>query len=675
MGTTYQNTLYLSSYNSPHTNVYGDTIGPIAAGADGVKANYNPFSSSNVMLTNQGYIRAAAGTATGSGGVGVDLLAPATIVNQPGYGYDGYYNGGRIYGGHGASGAGGAGISMANGGSIANYKGAVIQGGSSASAGGGTGVDLSSGLRYGFETIAGVLNNFGTISGGAGESGGIGLILSDASANNGSSTNKSFSIIEGGTATGGSGGAAVELISPDDSITNFGTLKGGTSTTGTGGVGVYLDGGTVTTYGLIEGGNNVGNATSFADAVQFGAAPGKLVLEAGASFKGDIAGFETGDTIDIPNVTAAQVQQHFSFTGGSGATLTTPSDGTLQFTGNFTGEGFQFTPIDNGAGTEITIHSAACYRVGTLIRTPHGEASIETLRIGDWVMTVSGAPRPIRWIGRRTYSGPIASGNGQVLPILFRAGSLGERLPQRDLWVSPGHAMWVDGMLIPARALVNGTSIVQEKAVDEVTYIHIEFNTHDVIYAEGAPSESFVDDESRLLFDNAAEYWTLYPGARPEHARLCAQLVEEGEALEAVRQRLAARGDTMEDGASQDGAVQDAAMQAPGVRASSWRGHLDVVQRGHIEGWAQDEQDAIHPVMLRILVNGVPMGNVLADRYREDLQTAGIGNGYHAFSFTVPGGLEPDGCHVIDVQRVDDGRALRGSPYVMMGSVASLPAS
>ena len=99
--------------------------------------------------------------------------------------------------------------------------------------------------------------------------------------------------------------------------------------------------------------------------------------------------------------------------------------------------------------------------------------------------------------------------------------------------------MYLDGLLIAARDLVNGESIIQEEAVDEVTYLHLELDTHAVIYAEGAPSESFVDDESREMFDNAAEYALLYPNAVRKPARFCVPRVEEGWELEAVRRRLA----------------------------------------------------------------------------------------------------------------------------------------
>jgi hypothetical protein len=89
--------------------------------------------------------------------------------------------------------------------------------------------------------------------------------------------------------------------------------------------------------------------------------------------------------------------------------------------------------------------------------------------------------------------------------------------------------------------LLNGTSITQLEAVDQVEYIHLELDTHDVILAEGAPSETFLDDDSRDMFHNAEEYRALYPDATLTAQRYCAPRVEDGEALEAVRERLAAR--------------------------------------------------------------------------------------------------------------------------------------
>jgi ABC-type amino acid transport substrate-binding protein len=169
------------------------------------------------------------------------------------------------------------------------------------------------------------------------------------------------------------------------------------------------------------------------------------------------------------------------------------------------------TTIGLGAN-ETTI--VACYCRGTLIRTARGETKVEELEIGDEITTASGATRPIKWIGRRSYGGRFVMGRTDILPICIKAGALDDNVPERDLWISPHHAMYfkddaVGGVLIEAKNLVNGASIVQAERVEKVEYFHIELDSHDVIIAEGALSETFLDDDSRGMFHNVHEYCAL----------------------------------------------------------------------------------------------------------------------------------------------------------------------
>ena len=109
---------------------------------------------------------------------------------------------------------------------------------------------------------------------------------------------------------------------------------------------------------------------------------------------------------------------------------------------------------------------------------------------------------------------------------------------RQDLVVSPEHAIILDGVLVPARCLLNGSTITRERGLDRVTYIHVELDSHDVLLAEGAPSESYMDDDSRFMFHNATEFAAMYPeAARP--TGFCAPRVEQGAELEAIRRRLA----------------------------------------------------------------------------------------------------------------------------------------
>jgi hypothetical protein len=380
---------------------------------------------------------------------------------------------------------------------------------------------------------------------------------------------------------------------------------------------------------------------------------GNTILITGATSAGfgdmaTISGFVAGDTIDIANFgTGAVVTSAVS----GGNTVVTVSSGTgtqssesFIFAGAYTSGYFSITPDGNG-GQQIVAAGTPCFCPGTLIQTEAGEAPVETLAIGDRVTTMRGEQRPIKWIGRRAYAGRFATGKANILPVVITAGALADGLPRRDLVVSPLHAMYLptdagDGVLVPASALVNGVSIIQRERVDSVEYIHIELDTHDVILAEGAPSETFVDDQSRGMFHNAADYALRYPDAAIEPARYCAPRIEDGDQLDAIRRRLAAR--------AEPAATFDAEIE----------GCIDEVTRGRVRGWARDVAAPGQSLTLQIVVDGVVLCETLASDYRTDLLAAGIGDGCHGFDVTIPGGLSPDATHVVAVRRKDDGATL-----------------
>jgi hypothetical protein len=113
--------------------------------------------------------------------------------------------------------------------------------------------------------------------------------------------------------------------------------------------------------------------------------------------------------------------------------------------------------------------------------------------------------KPVRWLGRSDVSMRFADPL-RALPIRIKAGALGENMPAQDLLVSPCHAMFIGGMLIQASALVNDITITRERQVAErFSYYHIELATHELLMAEGAPAESFIDNTDRMNFSNWAE--------------------------------------------------------------------------------------------------------------------------------------------------------------------------
>jgi hypothetical protein len=199
--------------------------------------------------------------------------------------------------------------------------------------------------------------------------------------------------------------------------------------------------------------------------------------------------------------------------------------------GNTNGRGGDYTLLDMFRYT-----AAACYLRGTRVRTPRGDVKVEALREGQAVLTADGRAAPIRWIGRRHYDAALAATSRTVHPIRFRAGSLAPRVPVRDLLMSPLHAMLLDGMLVPAMLLVNGVSVVREAPCGAIAYFHVELDRHEIVLAEGAAAESFRDEGSRCLFDNA-DGWH----GRGAVGGRCAPKVEHGFALEATRRRIDAR--------------------------------------------------------------------------------------------------------------------------------------
>ncbi len=290
---------------------------------------------------------------------------------------------------------------------------------------------------------------------------------------------------------------------------------------------------------------------------------------------------------------------------------------------------------DAASGTTITL---ACYAAETRIAVPGGEAPIASLAIGDLVITATGAARPIKWIGRRSYAGRFLQANPRALPIRIHAGALGARVPHRDLLVSPEHAMLIDGLLIPAGCLVNGVSIVQDTACQRIDYIHLELESHDVILAEGTPSETFVDDNSRMTFQNAQEFAALYPDAPAVAALYCAPRVDDGEALEAIRRVIDRRAGLARPGANQP-----------------LHGHVDLLDGQYLCGWAQTAGQPEAPVCLDILLDGAVVARTVANLFRADLREAGIGSGCHSFRVALPKAARSA---LIEVRRASDAMPL-----------------
>ncbi|MCX7384141.1 MAG: Hint domain-containing protein, partial [Alphaproteobacteria bacterium] len=167
----------------------------------------------------------------------------------------------------------------------------------------------------------------------------------------------------------------------------------------------------------------------------------------------------------------------------------------------------------------------ACFAQGTRIATGEGEGevAVETLQIGHHVRSAFGGTVPVVWIGWRRVDCRHHPRPHDVWPIRVRKDAFAPGQPARDLLLSPDHAVHVQNVLIPVRYLVNGTTIRQE-AVAEVTYLHVELPSHDVIYADGLAVESYLDTGNRAAFANGSPVVAAHPdfALRVWEAEACA---------------------------------------------------------------------------------------------------------------------------------------------------------
>lgn len=184
------------------------------------------------------------------------------------------------------------------------------------------------------------------------------------------------------------------------------------------------------------------------------------------------------------------------------------------------------TNADDQTGDEV-----ACFLPGTLILTDKGEVQVQELRVGDSIVTLGGQCRRLCWIGH----GRTLAKRGRrsaATPVIVRKGAFADNVPHRDLRVTKGHSFYIDNVLIPAEHLVNHRSILWDDLAREVEGYHLELDAHDVLLANGAPAESYRDDENLGMFGNA--------GTRPVREAIppCAPVLTGGPVVDAVWRRL-----------------------------------------------------------------------------------------------------------------------------------------
>ena len=213
-----------------------------------------------------------------------------------------------------------------------------------------------------------------------------------------------------------------------------------------------------------------------------------------------------------------------------------------------------------------------CFLKGTTIRTVDGDRKIEDLAVGDLLPTMFGGLREVQWIGRYPYKKSDSSKPWAecVLPVRIARSALGLNVPSADLYVTALHSLLIDGVLVPAEKLINGTTITRfEPEGDEMEFFHIKLESHDVVYAQGAPAETLLIVEESAV--NFAEYVRQY-GA-PVAAIRCAPYVHVQGGRAELKSRLRSAlspwidvrepADMVRDRLEEDGVISSSEVPAP----------------------------------------------------------------------------------------------------------------
>jgi autotransporter passenger strand-loop-strand repeat protein len=346
---------------------------------------------------------------------------------------------------------------------------------------------------------------------------------------NGTETITSGGEEEGGTVT------ALGTVS----VGSGGTISG--ETIAAGGTATLAAGATASNTTLSGGTLVLSSGADASGSIDFAGSGGTLVIDGTTFPTGTISGFSGGSGDAI--IFSGLAYNSGATVSASGNTLVI-TDGGSSYTLNLSGVSSptpDYTLVNDGGVLELM----PCYAAGTHILTSEGEVLVEALQVGDTVITVrEGGPamRKVVWTGRRAIEINRHPDPELVRPVRIIAGAFGPGVPERDLRLSPQHAVYVDGHFFEAISLVNDMTVVVEHATQHVTYHHIELDGHDVMLAEGLPAESFLDTGNKNMFEHASAPMMLHADFRPQGDEgFCVPMVREGERLEAVRAMLIER--------------------------------------------------------------------------------------------------------------------------------------
>ncbi len=214
----------------------------------------------------------------------------------------------------------------------------------------------------------------------------------------------------------------------------------------------------------------------------------------------------TGTGVEIYSATVGGLPVTFGYLTSSGDSVDDAIDRLVILSGTINpGDNITGITMINSGNTNITyanIPGIVCFTPGTRIATPTGSVTIENLNVGDLVITADNGLQAIRWIGKKHVSGARLQAHPDLRPIRIKAHAFGHNRPDRDLLVSPQHRMFLKSkqaqimfgeyeVLMTAKSLINDKTILMDHSATSVDYIHILFDRHELVQANGSWSESF----------------------------------------------------------------------------------------------------------------------------------------------------------------------------------------
>jgi len=178
-----------------------------------------------------------------------------------------------------------------------------------------------------------------------------------------------------------------------------------------------------------------------------------------------------------------------------------------------------------GGAVNETNLAVPCFTPGTMLDAPDGPVPVETVATGDWLLTRDEGPQQVLWRGCLQLSALDLHIAPQLRPVLIRKGSLGPNRPSRDMVVSPQHRVLLDDwraeyfygeseLLVPAKHLINDRTIRRITPENGISYIHILFEQHQIVFSDGLPSESYHPAPNNLgafSQDTQEEFYALFP--------------------------------------------------------------------------------------------------------------------------------------------------------------------